>query len=276
MNSGGDVPQATSPRRVRPDPGQVLWGVTGACWLLLVAVAVYAPGLARHHGALTRPTSGNGWPLVLATFVAGWLVMVAAMMLPSTVPMVRMFTVVTADVERRATTRALFLTAYFVVWSAFAWVALAADVGAHAAISATQWLHDRDSLVLAGALTLAGAAQFTPLTRRCLRACRDPRAFLFHHYRRGLAAAWALGVRHGLFCVGCCWGLMLVMFAVGVGSLWWMVALTAVTVLQKTHPRGTALTTPLGVVLLAAGAWLGLSELLAPAPATLDVPAAHH
>lgn len=123
---------------------------------------------------------------------------------------------------------------------------------------------------------LAGLAQFSPLTRRCLRACRDPRAFLCRYYRRGVAASWVLGVRHGLFCLGCCWGLMLLMFAVGVGSLWWMVALTAVMVIEKTHPRGTALITPVGVVLLAAGAWLGLSELLLPTADTIGIPPPRH
>jgi predicted metal-binding membrane protein len=276
MTSGGDTPGTVSRARVRDDPGRVLWAVTGACWLLLVGVAIYAPELAHRHGELARPNSSQDWPLVLATFAGGWLVMVTAMMLPTTVPMVRMFIVVTAGVERRRAARVVFLAAYFMVWLGFAWVALAADVGVHAAIGASAWLRNREGLVLAGALGLAGVAQFTPLTRRCLRACRDPRAFLFRHYRRGLAASWALGVRHGLFCVGCCWGLMLVMFAIGVGSIWWMVALTAVMVIEKTQPLGTKLVAPVGLVLLAAGAWLGLSELFAPAAIEVAVTPHHH
>ncbi|MCE3551781.1 DUF2182 domain-containing protein [Pseudonocardia sp. RS11V-5] len=258
---------------MRHDPGLVLWAVTGVGWLLLVGLAIYAPELAHRHGDLVGPGSGRGWPLALATFTGAWLVMVVAMMLPTTVPMVRMFTVVTAGVERRLAVRMLFLAAYVTVWLVFAWLALAADVGIHAAVDAAGQPDER--VVLAGALLIAGAAQFTPLTRHCLRACRDPRAFLVRHYRRGLAASWALGARHGLFCVGCCWALMVVMFAVGVGSLWAMIGLAAVMVIEKTHPRGTSLVEPVGLVLLLAGAWLGLAALAGPLTGD-GAGAAHH
>ena len=107
-------------------------------------------------------------------------------------------------------------------------------------------------------LLLAGAFQFTPLKDACLRACRHPASFLRRHYRRGPGGAFALGARHGMFCVGCCWALMLVMFAAGAVSLIWMAALTALMVHEKTRPSG-ARTVPLtGVVLLAAGSTLML------------------
>ena len=188
--------------------------------------------------------------------------------------MVRMFALVTAGVERPARARAVFLSAYFAVWLAFAAVALVGDGAVHAVIQVSPWLRERDGLVLAGALALAGIAQFTPLTRRCLRACRDPRGFLFQHYQRGTAAAWTLGVRHGLFCLGCCWALMLVMFATGIGNLWWMVGLTAVMVAEKTTRRGHLLLAPVGFVLLFAAAWLVLAEL-GSAPVVEQLPAPH-
>jgi predicted metal-binding membrane protein len=105
---------------------------------------------------------------------------------------------------------------------------------------------------------LAGAFQFTPLKDACLRACRHPASFMQRHYRRGTGGGFMLGARHGLFCVGCCWALMLVMFAAGAASLIWMAALTALMVHEKTRPSG-AQTVPLtGVVLLAAGSTLML------------------
>jgi predicted metal-binding membrane protein len=247
--------------RVRHDPARVLWAVAGACWVLLVVLAVLVPGLAHHHRVVGALESGQDSALVLGVFAAAWLVMVAAMMLPSTVPMVQMHYAVTAGVGRRTQVRTVFLTAYFVVWLAFAGVALIGDVGVHALVDRWDWLRDHDGLVLASALGLAGIVQFTPLTRRCLRVCRDPRGFLFRHYRRGVAAAWSLGVRHGLLCLGCCWALMLVMFATGAGNLWWMVGLTAVMVAEKTTRWGTRLVAPVGIVLLFAAAWLGLIAL---------------
>ena len=270
------VPATSATAQVRPDPGQVLWAVAGACWLLLVGLAMLPLGLAHQHSEITPGPSSQGWVPVLATFAGAGLLMVAAMMLPTMVPIVRMFGLVTARVEHPAGVRAAFWAAYFAVWLCFAGLALAGDASAHAAIEASDWLRLRDGLFLAGALGLAGVVQFTPHTRRCLRACRDPRAFLFQHYRRGLAASWALGVRHGLSCVGCYWGLMLVMFAFGVGNLWWMVVLTAVMVVENRARRGTRLVAPVGVAMLAAAVWLGLSELFWPTADGVIVPADHH
>ena len=115
-----------------------------------------------------------------------------------------------------------------------------------------------DWAIAPSVLLLAGAFQFTPLKDACLRACRHPASFLRRHYRRGAGGAFSLGARHGMFCVGCCWALMLVMFAAGAASLIWMAALTALMVHEKTRPSG-ARTVPLtGVVLLAAGSTLML------------------
>src|SRR5690606_29214040 len=117
-------------------------------------------------------------------------------------------------------------------------------------------------------LLLAGGFQFSPLKEQCLSECRSPLGFLRRHYQRGLGAAWALGVRHGLFCLGCCWALMLVMFAVGVGSLVWMVGLTAVMVAEKTTRWGRRLAPVVGVALIA----LGLLAILRPTWGLLAAP----
>ena len=256
---------ATLRTRIRHDPGFALWAVAGTCWVLLVALALLAPGLAHRHGVAGALATGADPAPVLGVFAAAWLVMVAAMMLPGTVPLMRLHGVVTARVEHRARVRAVFVAAYFAVWLGFAGVALLGDAGVHALVDGSGWLREREGLVLAVALALAGAAQYTPLTRRCLRVCRDPRGFLFQHYRRGVAAAWWLGVRHGMSCLGCCWALMLVMFATGTGNLWWMVGLTAVMVAEKTTRWGAQIVAPVGMVLLFAAAWLGLEALAVPA-----------
>jgi predicted metal-binding membrane protein len=260
---------------VRRDPGRALWVAVGGSWLLLVGAALVDPGLGHHHQIFDDSQSGRLPAFALAVLVASWLVMVAAMMLPTTVPMVRMFAVVTARVEHGWRVRTAFLAAYFVVWLAFAALAELGDAGIHALVERSRWLSAHDGLVLAGTLALAGVVQLTPLTRRCLRVCRDPRAFLYRHYRRGLAEGWTLGVRHGLSCLGCCWALMLVMFATGVGNLWWMLALTAVMVAEKTTQRGTNLVTPVAVALLLASTYLTFSAL-APMVETPPAPISTH
>ena len=102
-------------------------------------------------------------------------------------------------------------------------------------------------------LALAGAFQFTKLKDACLDQCRHPAAFMLRFYERGIAGAFRLGARHGSFCLGCCWALMLVMFAVGVASLPWMAALAALMVHEKTRPHGARGVPISGVALLGGG-----------------------
>ncbi len=233
-------------------------------WAL--ALAAQATGKARllHHDVLLE----GGPPLwvALPVFVLAWQVMIAAMMLPSTIPMVRTFAAASASVPRRGRTMAAFLLAYAAVWSVFGAVAFLGDDGLHHLVDATPWLAAHPFVIGGGVLALAGAFQFSDLKERCLTECRHPGAFLMRFYRsRGERAAFWFGVRHGAFCLGCCWALMLLMFAVGVAHLWWMAALTAVMVYEKVGRHGDRLTAPIGfgLLLLSAGvflqypAWLG-------------------
>ena len=107
-------------------------------------------------------------------------------------------------------------------------------------------------------MTTAGLYQFTSLKRRCLEKCRSPLAFIMQHWHGddGEHEAFRLGIRHGLFCIGCCWTLMLLMFLVSIGNLGWMLALAAVMAIEKNLTWGRRLSTPLGVVLLVCGVML--------------------
>ena len=136
-------------------------------------------------------------------------------MLPSAVPLLRLFAGVSAGQDGRGRLLAWFVGGYLAVWALFGVVALAFDDGVHRLTHALPWLAARPWLVAAATLGLAGAFQLSPLKDRCLTACRHPAAYLLRHYRRGLGAAFRLGLGHGLWCLGCCWGLMLVMFAPG-------------------------------------------------------------
>jgi predicted metal-binding membrane protein len=133
-------------------------------------------------------------------------------------------------------------------------VAFLGDAAFHRFVHAAPPLEARPWLIAGGVLVLAGAFQFSELKDRCLSVCRAPGPYLIQHYRRrGPAAAFRLGLGHGMFCLGCCWALMLLMFAAGVANLWWMAALTAVMVYEKIGRHGARITRPLGVALITLG-----------------------
>jgi predicted metal-binding membrane protein len=178
-------------------------------------------------------------------------------MLPSSLPLVRLLAAASSRAPARARVMASFLGAsflggYVLVWSAFGLLAFGLDAGLHAAVEASPWLHRHEWAIGGSVLALAGAFQFTSLKDACLDKCRHPAQFLMRHYRRGTRGAFELGARHGAFCVGCCWALMLVMFAAGITSLLWMAALTALMIHEKTRPTGARAVPVSGVALLAA------------------------
>jgi predicted metal-binding membrane protein len=217
-----------------------------------VAIAAQAGGLAAavHHDALLE--DGPSFPIALALFGVAWQVMIAAMMLPSSTPLVRMFASASASQPRPAVAMAGLLGGYAFVWSVFGALALGFDLALHRGVDAIGWLHQHEWLIGGSVLTLAGAFQFTKLKDACLEQCRHPGQFVLRHYARGAGGAFRLGVRHGVFCVGCCWALMLVMFAAGVASLVWMALLTAVMVHEKTRPLGRRMVPVTGIALLGA------------------------
>ena len=226
-------------------PRAVLLAI-GAAWALAVAAELTGTAGALHHDALIE--GGSPWAALL--FLLAWQAMVAAMMLPSALPLIRLFDAVSAKQERPRRARAAFLGGYLAVWTAFGALALLGDSVVHLAVDAVPWLAERPWLVAGSVLALAGAFQFSDLKDACLSKCRHPGPYLLAHYRRGPEAGFRLGFGHGLFCLGCCWALMLVMFAAGVAVLWWMAALTAVMVYEKTGRHGRALTPVVGIVLL--------------------------
>jgi predicted metal-binding membrane protein len=231
-------------------------GAIGAAWA--VAVAAEASGVAGslHHDALLEGGPSFGPALLL--FLLSWQLMTAAMMLPSSLPLIRMFSVASRSAPGRDWALAAFLGGYALVWSGFGALAFLLDAALHGVVAASPWLQAHDWAIAPSVLLLAGAFQFSSLKDACLRACRHPASFLQRHYRRGASGGFFLGARHGLFCVGCCWALMLVMFAAGAASLIWMAALTALMVHEKTRPAGARAVPVTGAALLAAGSTLFL------------------
>jgi predicted metal-binding membrane protein len=114
-------------------------------------------------------------------------------------------------------------------------------------------------------LIAAGAYQLTPWKGACLAHCRSPLGFLMTHWRNGATGALQMGSRHGVFCLGCCWALMCVLFVVGVMNLVWVAALAALVLIEKTGPRGTVVARVAGVAMVIAGLWLGAGASQNPA-----------
>jgi len=220
----------------------------GAAWAIAIAGQTSGSAVLLHHDTLIERSS-HLWAALLL-FILAWQSMIAAMMLPSSLPLIRLFSAVSAAQPRPAATMAAFLGGYAGVWTAFGAVAFAGDVLVHRTVDRWNWLAVHPWLISAGVLALAGAFQFSSIKDACLSKCRLPGMFLLQHYRRGIGAAFALGRVHGLFCLGCCWALMLIGFAAGFANLWWMAALTALMMYEKIGANGKRVVPVVGVALI--------------------------
>jgi predicted metal-binding membrane protein len=187
----------------------------------------------------------------LGWFLGVWVVMMAAMMFPSVAPTVALYSRMT---ERRAPLPPLvFAAGYLLTWTAAGVLAYGlVDLGRDLLGNELAW--DAGGRWLAGGtLIVAAAYELTPLKDMCLSKCRSPLGFLLGNWRAGIGGALQMGVRHGAWCVGCCWALMASLFALGVMSLAWMAFVAALIALEKTLPWGRPVTYGTAVVLLVLG-----------------------
>lgn len=251
-------PHKARERTGRPRRAIVVWPwlLVAAAWTVLVlAVLSHQTFLLDHHYLLQA--SGLPWLAAFEVFLLCWQLMTVAMMLPSSMPMVKLVVYAGRRQARPAAVPLAFLSGYVVIWSAFAAGAFLGDTLVHLLVAVWPWLAFHPWLIGAVMFFIAGLFQFSSLKERCLDMCRTPLGFFLHHYRKGVGAAWRLGLRHGGYCLGCCWALMLVMFGVGVGNLAGMAALIGAMVIEKTVPGGKRLSPFIGVTLLLLGVlWL--------------------
>lgn len=222
-----------------------------AAWAVAIAAQLTGSAELLHHDALAE--GQVALPVTLGVFVVAWQLMIVAMMVPSSLPLIRMFRVAAEGQPRPGAATAALLAGYAAVWTAFGALAFLGDVGLHRLVARSPWLETHPQVFAGSVLLLAGLFQFSDLKRRCLRECRHPGVFLLQHYGWGAGRAFRLGRAHGLFCLGCCWALMLVGFAAGVANLWWMAALTALMVFEKTGRGGDRGVVPIGVGLILLG-----------------------
>jgi predicted metal-binding membrane protein len=234
-------------------------GLTAALFAL-AAVAWWDTGV-RMRGMDEGPWTGLG---AFGWFLGVWVVMMAAMMLPSVAPTVALYARMTRS--RSPLSPLAFTAGYLVLWGG---VGVLAFVAALAARDVLAW--DEGGRWIAGVTLLAAALyELTPLKRACLRRCRSPLGFLLGAWRDGLPGALRMGVAHGAWCVGCCWALMASLFALGVMSVAWMAFVAGLIAVEKILPWRRVATFGTAAVLVA----LGTLILAAPdAIPSLTVPA---
>ena len=242
------------PLRLPIGPAGVAAAVIGA------ALVAWIVTIERMRGMDAGPGTDLG---ALGWYVGVWVTMMAAMMLPSAAPMVLVFARMARSRARDAGAGAsahaatiAFVAGYLVVWTAFGLVAYAVFRGLRALdLGLLRW-DAQGPLVAGAAVAAAGLYELTPLKRVCLRHCRSPFHFVAHAWRPGATGALRLGVVHGGYCVGCCLGLMVILFALGVMSVLWMAVVAAVIFVQKVLPLGAATRGGLAVVLVGLGIWI--------------------
>jgi predicted metal-binding membrane protein len=226
-----------------------LLAITAAAWVHVVSATGAHGNMAMEESPVTLAAG--------AAYVVGWAVMMAAMMLPSALPMIALYAVTQRGAGAtgpRGVPVALFTLVYLGLWAA-------TGVPVYAA-SALLKSVESDLLPYGLALLLlaAGIYQMSPLKQVCLRACRSPLGFLLGRWRPGLVGSLALGWSHAVYCVGCCWALMVVLVAAGAMGLSWVLLIAVLVTAEKLLPHGEWIARGAGVALML----LGLAVALRP------------
>jgi predicted metal-binding membrane protein len=259
---------------VRRDTAVVIGAMvllSALAWVYLVWMPV--DGMARGILARSRESMGSmsmdmdsmsmdmpstlmdvsGWAASLPLFVTMWVVMMVAMMFPAVSPVVLLFDRWRRGRQRSVATTIAFVAGYLIIWSV-------AGVFAFAAIVALDLQIDSSTTAVrvgGAVLVVAGIYQLTPLKSVCLTQCRSPLSLIMEHAQllgEGVRGPLQVGIKHGGWCIGCCWALMAVLIALGVMHLGWMAAVAAVILAEKILPGGSTTSRVIGGVLLVAGA----------------------
>ena len=245
---------ARLPRHDRVAILSALIGVTVLSWAYLIRMAAQMDMSAMMPAAMLEIHSWSAGDFVFM-FVM-WAVMMVGMMVPSAIPMTLIYAAVARKAAGQGTTlapAAVFLSGYIAMWTIFSagatfaqWVLDQAALLSPMLVSSSPWLG-------AGLLIAAGVYQMTPAKEACLRHCRSPAHFISEHWRPGWAGAFRMGLEHGVFCLGCCWALMGLLFFGGVMNLLWIAAITLFVLIEKVLPFGARSGRFAGIAMIAGG-----------------------
>src|SRR5579871_856252 len=210
---------------------------------------------------LMVPASAPWQPIEFIFMFVMWAVMMIGMMTPSAAPMVLLYARVGRQTMMQGKPFAnsnWFFGGYLLAWVAFAFVATIVQWAVQRASLLTPMMESASAIFGGVLLIMAGLYQWTPLKSACLRQCQAPLQFIQRHggFRRDAKGSLGLGIRHGAYCVGCCWALMALLFVGGVMNLLWIAALAIFVLLEKIIPAGRIIARVVGGVLVAAGGWL--------------------
>jgi len=258
--TAGQPPNTVIENIVRRDRMVVLAGLAG----LILMTWVYTIHEARSVGGLDLSTcmallQVKGWDLTefLLLFLM-WSIMMAAMMLPSVSSKVLMYA---ATIRRSGEggvmkMTGIFVAGYLVAWTGYSLLASLIQLELHDAALMSPTMETTNVYIGGGVLIAAGIYQWTPLKEACLTKCRTSMHMLMVEWREGERGAFVMGLKDGLFCVGCCWMLMAIMFVVGVMNLRWIALLAVFVLVEKIAPRGELVAKAAGVLLVVYGLWI--------------------
>ena len=194
--------------------------------------------------------------MALPLFLFAWVSMMVAMMFPTAAPMILMFATVSAGKRQREEPFVptwVFVSAYLAVWVGFGFLAFGAAIGIDALSKGSPWLMANATRLGGLLLFLGGLYQLSPLKNVCLAKCRSPLSFILTAWRDGYAGAFAMGLKHGVYCLGCCWLLFAILFPLGLMNIAAMVGLTVLIFAEKSLPFGLAFARVAGVALVVYG-----------------------
>ncbi len=223
--------------------------LSAACW------AVVAWQWYTADGSDMGLTMGMAAPL----FLALWVAMMVAMMFPTAAPMILMFARIQKGKSARGQTSVpawIFVGAYLAVWVAFGLAGYAAAIGAERLADRSMWLMDAAPRIGGGVLIAAGLYQLSPLKDVCLSKCRTPMQFVLTSWRDGYGGAWRMGIEHGVYCLGCCWMLFVILFPLGIMNVAAMALITLLIFAEKSSPLSRAAVIVAAVGLVAYGAFI--------------------
>ena len=221
-----------------------------------------AEAVRSAHTAMTQAAVWTPGYATLMFFM--WWVMMMAMMLPSASPVILLFAAVNRKqraLDAPYVPTAVFAVGYIIVWGGFSLLAAGIQWGLESAGIFSAMMASTSALFGGIVLLAAGIYQLTPLKQACLRHCRSPVHYIADHWRPGSFGAMQMGIEHGVFCLGCCWTLMALLFVGGVMNLYWIAGLAVFVLLEKTIPAGHRLGAVTGIGLILWGGWLAAGAI---------------